>query len=366
MRIGILTYHRSHNYGALLQAYALKTYLISRGHDVEFIDYFPEYHRQSYANIKIPLLRRLALKYIIKYILSLFFYFLPLYIKKEIRRRKFIRFIKKFLIRKETGIKNTIYDVVIYGSDQIWRKQRQEPCPGFNDMYFGNELIKAKKRVAFSASMGIIDLNLENQSFLCQVFKRFAAISVREKDLKEAIKAFSTYPIEHTLDPVFLLDRYEWLRIASKKVFNRKYVLFYNLQGNKEAEEIVEYIGELLGLGIIELVIGVKQVNSRYTIKDMYGPREFISLIENAEYVISSSFHGVAFSILFQKQFYACLAENQGRVSSLLKILGIENRLISGTNDIDLSNSINYTQVMPILNRKRSRTINFLVHSIEN
>lgn len=366
MKIGILTYHRAHNYGALLQAYALKNFLIIHGYSVEFIDYFPEYHRQVYANIERREFRTLNLIQKIKYPFYMFLRFYPLYILKEIRRQKFIRFIKKNLIKKEVGVRNTLYDVVIYGSDQIWRKQAKPSMPGFNDMYFGNDLIKAKKRIAFSASMGIIDLDLHDKLYLLKAFEKFAAISVREKDLYDTIKSFSTYPIIQTIDPVFLIDKQHWSGIASKKVFNKKFILFYNLHSDKESLEIAEYISSKLGYKIIELVNGIKYINSQGRIKGTCGPIEFLSLIENAEFVVTSSFHGVAVSIIFKKQFYACLMTNYQRVASLLSSLGIEDRLIRGKKDICLEQNINYTQISLLLDQEREKAINYLSSTLKN
>ena len=366
MYIGILTYHRSHNYGALLQAYALKRFLNKQGYNnVGFVDYFPDYHTQMYANER-KTLYRLSLKQKIKYPLYLIRVYYPLYKLKEKRRNSFIEFIEKYLIETAVGITDKCYDVVIYGSDQIWRKQKQKTCPGFNEVYFGNDIIKAKRRIVFSASMGIIDLDDSDKEFLSKSFRNFASISVREKELYETIKSFSDYPIRLTLDPVFLLTKEDWEHIIPVRLIEENYILFYNLQENDKAIEIVKYISSKLGYKIIEVIGVIRRPKYPSHIKLFEGPERFLSLLKYADFIVTSSFHGVALSIIFEKQFYACLSANIQRVASLLSIFDIENRLIKSVANVNLENSINYSHLTVLVNDEKKRSIEYLCNSINN
>lgn len=366
MKIGILTYHRAENYGAVLQAYALKEFLSMQGHTVEFVDYFPAYHKEFYdrkfkaKNWPLSWKKKILYPY---YLLRTFF---PLYLQKEQRRRNFKEFIKKYLIDNELGLTDSGYNVVIYGSDQIWRKQKTSDFSGFDDVYFGNEAIRADKRIAFSASMGDVNLDENDQAYLKDVLRRFSAIAVREKNLLEAIKSFLIdSPLVHTLDPVFLLDKSKWMQIGLRRIIEQKYVLFYNFFPDEKADEIAQSLSERLGLPVVEIVKDVTHRNSKNIILRTIGPMEFLSLFAHAEFVISSSFHGVAFSIIFEKQFYAWLSKSRQRVVSLLMLLGIEDRLIRGADEINVEKKIDYTKVMPIVNRERERGIDFLVASIK-
>ena len=365
MKIGILTYHRSHNYGALLQAYALKHFLMKQGYnDVEFVDYFPDYHRDMYANIERKKFKNLPLLKKIKYPLYLAFRYYPLYFTKERRRKNFNKFIEKYIIEKEVGLKDTDYDLVIYGSDQIWRKQKQKTCPGFNEIYFGDPIIKAKKRIAFSASMGIIDLEPEDKVFLSKSFKSFASISVREKDLFEVIKSFSDYPVINTLDPVFLLTKDDWDNIIPGRIIKEKYVFFYNLQENKEAREIAVYISSRLGYKLIEFVGVIRKIYYPAGIKAFEGPENFLSLLKYSDFVVTSSFHGVAFSIIFEKQFYACLPWNNQRVISLLNLFQVQDRFIKDVKDVNLTRFMDYKIITPIVKYEKEKTIEYLHYAI--
>ncbi|TCO06903.1 polysaccharide pyruvyl transferase family protein [Natronoflexus pectinivorans] len=365
MKIGILTYHRSHNYGALLQAYALKTFLNNTGFkEVEFVDYFPEYHRKMYANEKAIPFKNYNLKGKIAYPLYYFKDFLTLYILKEIRRYNFNRFIKKHLIKNTSKYEEKEYDVVIYGSDQIWRKQKKESCPGFNDVYFGNESVKAKHRIAFSASMGIIDLSGSDKNYLVQSMNKFDYISVREKDLQTLLEELTNKDIKHTLDPVFLLPKKRWQDLITKRPISNNYILLYNLQNNQECNDIAQFIHNKTGFEIIEIIGTINKKNYPKNIKALAGPQEFINWIWHSQYVVTSSFHGVALSILFKKQFYTYLKSNSERVTSLLNSIELMDRYITDSGTIDLSESIKYNDNIMLLEKDIVYSERYIIDSI--
>jgi hypothetical protein len=365
MKIGILTYHRSHNYGAVLQAYALKKFLINSGQNsVEFIDYFPDYHKKMYTNIKRVPFKNFNIKGRITYPIYFAKDYLPIYILKEIRRYKFNKFIKQYLIKGNIGLVDKTYDVVIYGSDQIWRKQRKENCPGFNDIFFGNGLIKAKKKIAYAASMGKIDLSNEDKTYLANAIQKFDSVSVRESNLVSILEDLSTKIIFQTLDPVFLLKKREWKSLVNKRPIKENYILLYNLQENIECIKIANQIQKYTGLKIIEIIGTAKQKDYSKNIKATAGPSDFIDLTWYATFVVTSSFHGVAFSIIFKKQFYTYLSSNSERVTSLLNTIKLMNRYVLHREDIDLSKSINYCDVDPFLENEIIFSSNYILNSI--
>ena len=365
MKIGILTYHRSHNYGALLQAYALKQFLIQQGYsNVEFVDYFPDYHWKMYANIQRKSLRNLTFKELLLYPYYYCFEFIPLYILKEKRRKGFLKFIDNYIVPKSKDYQNQEYDIVIYGSDQIWRKQNKKTCPGFNKMYFGDERIKAKKRIAYSASMGVIDLAPDDKEFLSESLKNFDAVSVREKDLYETVKNLTVQKIYQTLDPVFLLNKKDWVRLYPKRLIKKNYILLYNFQPGKIAKEIANQSSKLLNIPIIELTGGVNQRFYRKGIKPTLSPSDFISLFIYTDFVISSSFHGVAFAIIFEKQFYTHCTHKPYRIISLLESLRLGDRFIKDISNVDINNNINYNELQPVIEREKNISKEYLLNAI--
>lgn len=180
MKIGILTYHRSHNYGALLQAIALRHVLTGLGHDAYFIDYWPEYHADMYKLFSSIEFHSYSLFGKIKYIVKT-----AILSRNKIKRIKsFNRFIDRFITPHSLPTTES-FDIIIYGSDQIWRKQ---PRIGyhFNPVYFGDNQFEAKKHITYAASMGNIkDLSPADEETIQKWLRHFSFISVRETDLQK-------------------------------------------------------------------------------------------------------------------------------------------------------------------------------------
>lgn len=352
MKIGILTYHRAHNYGAVLQAYALKTFLNKKGvKNVYFVDYWPEYHKDVYRLFRRNYYKQLFLVRKIKYIIGFF-----LHLFNSIKKNKaFSIFIDNFLEPKEKPEAN--YDIVIYGSDQIWRYQDFPGIHGYNPIYFASEDIKAHYRIAYSASMGIIHDTDESRVFLSKALKNFDFIGVREKDLFDYIKPFVSCPLLQTIDPVFLLNKDEWLKILPPNPVKEKYILM--LQWQKEADLIpsaAKKISEETGLKLIK-IFGYVSAG--------IGPLDFLSLICHAEFVLSSSFHGVAFSIIFNRPFFAFLRSNQNRVVSLLNSLGLQKQFITSIDQISINKRIDWSIVNQKIRVSKESSESFLLSSIQ-
>lgn len=346
MKIGILTYHRAHNYGALLQAFALNTFLQNKGHQTELVDYWPKYHSKDYE--LIPYFNSRSFMGKIKAIVLL-----TLGFNRIIKRRKgYLKFIQKQFnlsnkprYKTRDDLRTANFDLIVFGSDQIWRKQNFPLFKGFNTVYFGNIPIETKK-ITYAASMGVINLSSEDNSFLRRMMPNFNAISVRETELQNVIKKVSDINTYVVLDPVFLLDKIKWTAFLPKQKEQDKYILLYQLNSSSEAVKLTNQLQKQLGYKVIEIQgrVNPLKFGSRYN--KAATPFEFLSLINNAEFVVSSSFHGTAFSLIFEKQFYAIgMGNNSGRVQSLLFSLGINNRYLSNIDDTCLSNLINYNLV---------------------
>lgn len=366
MKIGILTYHRAENYGALLQAYGLKTYLETLGHDVSFVDYWPDYHKEYFDLFPIAKYKsadyKTRLKIIINYCL-----FYPV---RKTRKTHLQEFMFKHLgLPKNIKYSNDSatcndYDVVFYGSDQIWRKQGMPSHPGFDLWYLGSDNIITHKKIAYAASMGHANLQTEDYAVLKKEFQNFSSISVREKSL-ELLVADLGFPCKQVIDPVFLLSKAQWQELShsARKMSECKYILIYNLLSSQETVRFAEKLSREKKLPIIE-------INKRYVLSQ-FGNRynhtarveEFLWLIENAEYVVSNSFHGVALSIIFQKQFFAVgMGEKADRVVSLLDILGIKDQYILADT---IDNGINYGLVLQNMNKEIERSTKYIIDSID-
>lgn len=356
MKIGILTYHRAHNYGAILQAIALRFTLESMGHKVYYIDYWPSYHQEAYKQFSWNRFRKQKFGYLIN---RLSFW-------REIASRishfeaDIHSYILPFCMPFNSDIK---YDLVIYGSDQIWRKQFATGV--VNSVYFGHNNINAAKSITYAASMGEL---LNDNNTICKIkelLPKFDAISVREKDLQDYLYSIGI-DTQLVLDPTLLVDRRKWDSILPvKSTIKPGYVLYYSLNSGAFDECAIKDFAKNHNLRFVE-VRGSAGKDNENSISQC-GPFEFLSLIKYADYVFSTSYHGLIFSIIFQKNFYTSFCSNAGRAESILKITGLEDRMLQPMlNKIPDLDAINYLSVESKLSRMKIFSLSFLQNSISH
>ena len=358
MKIGILTYHKAHNYGAILQALATRKVLQSLGYEAYYVDYYPEYHRNKYVpfSLKEMINRKVKLgwKYLVSYI-------------------KFHKLIKQRYDNFETFINRNVvpyckplsydFDLVIYGSDQIWRKQNKRI--GYNPIYFGSDVVKATRKISFAASMGELSTTEVDKAQIRKLCGNFDALSVREKSLCQFLKELGFKKVSVNIDPTLLIESRSWNEYISTKRKESNYVLLYNLQ--KDAFDInqVKSFADKIGCKLVILQGSVDENNEN--IDSTSGPSEFLSLIKGAKCVFSSSFHGVAFSIIFGKPFYASLNFKADRVKNLLETLEIGKCFIDGHHLSGLSlPDINYKMVYLKLSKLKDESFSYLSSQINN
>lgn len=356
MKIGILTFHCAHNYGAVLQCYALQETLKSMGHDVEVIDYRPEYLLVPYQKFDI---HRFLSKNPIRLIKNCCKEVLLMNRRRK-RYKAFDDFISSRLNLSEHVQGNNIppkYDIYVMGSDQIWNTNITH---GFDDVYFGNYMFLKgnKKYIAYAASMGNSLWNDEAKSFYLKSLENFDSLSVRESSMKILLQPLIGKKIEEVLDPTLLADSCIWKNIIKKPYIKYKYVLVYQVRSDKNTLRIARQIANEIGAVVIEVM-------ANFFIKDCFhknkiqcaSPEEFIGFIKNASFIVTTSFHGTAFSIIFNKPFY-CVTLNDGedsRSASLLKSIGLENRMIQKDSSPKFSDvDFNYANESLSLQKKES------------
>ena len=343
MKIGILTLRLHNNYGGILQAYALQKVLQQMGHDVTLID--------KSRFIKLPLFsfsryylyfKRLILKMISDRSL-------PVRWDKKLNDDMAIMstntypFILKNIKRIETNnnysnIKQDDFDAFVVGSDQVWRPK-----------YFGQTIIPCAylsfakewnvKRISYAASFGTEDWEYtEEQTAECkELIRLFDAVSVRESSAVELCKKHFDTSAMHVLDPTMLLDASDYIKLFEEAHTPQSLgsLMCYILDENKEKQEVVSCIEQTLHLKSFS-------VNSKYEVADapleerIQPPVEaWLRGFNDAEFVITDSFHACVFSILFEKPFIVYANKNRGmaRFHSLLSIFGLENRLITNSED---------------------------------
>lgn len=351
MKIKTITCHDVYNYGASLQAYALMHYLEIKGHEVEIIDYKPDYLSRHYQlRVANPVYDKPIVKYI--YLLAKLY---P-YLRSLKRKRLFDEFRNKYLkltsIRYQSNEelkKNPpIADLYLAGSDQIWNTL----FPNGKDSAFYLDFVPQRKiRASYAASMATDKVASGWEKFVSEKVMNLDQIAVREETAVSALKQIGvTKNISVVCDPVFLLSSDDWKKFIkdSLPIVKSNYILVYDFDRNNNIKEIAQYIAKKEGLKIIP--IGITSFGARANYTNSIGPIEFLNLVYYAKCVISNSFHATAFSIIFQKPFYVVRRKESlnTRMQDLLKRLSLTERLISSTEDIKSLN-IDYQAIQDVI-----------------
>ena len=325
-RVKILTFTYSMNYGALLQAFALREYVSSLGEECETVNYFSP----SMTFSQVTGWRKAR-----SIVWNLTFARL---FRKKLRKKRTQGFRRDLLQLAETPLSsceeltklNDSTDIFIVGSDQVWNPGNNANDPAFLLAFTD------KKKVAYAASFGS---NAVSKRFLIEnraLFQAFDRISVREESGAKALSEEIGIQAQVVCDPVFLLEKKDWIqKLKLVKKDHEKYVLCYVMPGNAEAVARIYSLARQLAekLCIPVIVVGEKPYKRNhgvFTYDHDCGPTEFVDYIRNAEFVVTNSFHGTAFSVIFRKDFYTVMKrEPYGRnirMENLLCLLNLSER----------------------------------------
>lgn len=310
MKIGILTFHHTTNYGATLQAYALFQTIKKQGHNVEIIDY------QPYKAVKT-------------YIKTLYFnhHFLSNAVKSW-KMRKFLHSQIQLSTNRcytRKGLKNweQAYDIVICGSDEIWNINSFR---GFDTSYFLDFVNSQKTRkISYAASFGFTTTLGKNREKVAELLKEFKAISVRDSNSLRIVEEECQQSATKVLDPTFLVD---YTKIISQPKINDDYLLIYGGL-SKEDETYVKKAAKAEGLKIVS--VGYPSRIAQINLVGI-GPEEWLGYFAKASYVFTSFYHGAIFSIIFRKPFTVFGRQDKmSKVQDLLKDFKLENRIVKNS-----------------------------------
>jgi len=393
-RVGIITtFHDSINYGGVLQAYALHTTVQNLGFECDLIRYSRSKQASTIVAVKRGLKRGVftpehilrACNVLVRTLKQRFcrlFEMLvwKIYLDQKISLRKdaFSRFSTSHI--HSTGpyddetitecIKN--YDIFVCGSDQIWK-------PGvFTPVYALGFVPDDRRKIAYAPSIGIAHLTDSEIESLKPLVNRLDAISVREERGKELLEMMTTREVHLVLDPTLLLDYTEWKKIIRPYPMKTPYIFCYMLGKNKANKQFVIRIAERLGMPLVTMPFGAgdNYISLIYGDVRVYDadPGEFLGLIQNAEYVITDSFHGSVFSILLRKKFLVLKRSDDddrssmnSRVYSLLGSFILEDRLVDDLLSFDpavLADEIDYESVFVSLYKQRAKSLKYLKEAL--
>lgn len=361
MKIGILTFHNAYNYGAILQAYATQELVKGLGHDIEIIDYHNNLIDSTYNSQKFRFLS------FVKNI-----YRLPLYLLEKIfyrkRREAYRRFISKYIklspFRYVQGKTSRIegYDVILIGSDQLWNIGI---TGGFDSFYWGDfECEQQTRKIAWSICMNIDQCTSNEKDYIVSRLNNFSAISVREKSLQQFLKKLTTIEYPQTLDPTLLLNKQQW-EVLCQPVKEKNYIVVYAVQDEDETIDFARQIAKSMQKKIVIVRSYSKHYWSEEN-KEHCGPDEFISYIRYADFIVTTSFHGTVFSLIFHKQFICPVFRCNTRIRSLLEIAGLGGRMIHRSDEFFNLHNIDYAKVDKLIESERNAAEKFLTKALNN
>lgn len=350
MKIGILTFHRAWNYGAVLQCYALQEVLKSMGYDVWVIDYFDPWSAKVYQVIDFGYLKKNISHP------KAWYYYLKGSMDRKRRKVVFVKFVKDHIHLTDSCQLNSIpqnFDRYIVGSDQMW----SHSCLGGKEdpVYMGTFKHSPESKIlTYAVSTNKESLLKMGSEKLKTYAKNFSSLSFREESFAELFAELTGFKPHVDLDPTLLTENSTWLPLLNNKWKNRKYLVTYQVAGrggkNDALRRKAKNIAKEKSLEYIDL-------------SDMtYSVSNFLSIIKYAQGVITSSFHATVFSLIFHTPFWAVKINDghDGRYVNLLKTVDAEDSLIDVNDDFTMPRSIDYTAISSNMLKLRERSLNYL------
>ena len=369
MRIGILTLSLHTNYGGILQAYALQTVLERMGHEVHVIE-------KNRRPLSIPI-QKMPFCYGKRIVKNIIGRKCPIFYEQKYNREQLIirqntdKFIKKYIHIAEyddfSDIKESEYDAIVVGSDQVWRPK-----------YFGlNQIENAYlkfaegwniKRIAYAASFGTDEWEYTpKQTEECgRLLRMFDVVSVREDSGVDLCKRYFGVDAQHVLDPTMLLGKEDYIKLFTdaNTPKSKGNLLCYILDETEEKKALIKHIAAEKGLIPFNVKSQSDDVNSPLSERIQPPLEQWLRGFYDAEFVVTDSFHACVFSILFNKPFivYGNVDRGLSRFKSLLTMFGLEDRIITNVIDEVNSSEIDWNRVDRILNDRIILSENFLIN----
>ena len=366
-RIGLLTFSYSSNPGSVLQAYALQQTLSEKlSCDVHIINYQKQQAGKPIIGQTVFMrpLRNWTPKNIAKWIARI--------IEHPIRMKPYKKFFntyykgypEKRCLRQNLPLLENKYDKFIVGSDQVWNFDSWN----VDETYFLDFVKDSSKKISYAASMGKSEIPSEKQEIAKKLLSEFSHISVREAVSVETIANLTGREATLVLDPSLLLSKDKYLELAETPKQNN-YVLLYLRENSPELEEKARAFADSQGLAFIKIFKHWKCSAAGKAAKGL-SPQQWLGYINNADYVITNSFHGICFSIIFEKQFYVDVLKKVSvstnpRMQCILDMFGLQARKFDCTGNLCETDPIDYIKVNKIKKEMIEKSLKYLEDSIK-
>lgn len=356
-KVGIMTFHRAINYGAVLQAYALNRKINELGFDCTTIDYACEAVDIQYRYRG----RRTCTswKNFVAHNLTCLLHW-----KKKARMESFRKKIPQSPKCDQQTIAEVAaeYDILVTGSDQVFNPE----CHRDDPAYYLN-FAKEQKKVAYAASLGSIASFMNSRLNTTALLSDFTKLSFREADATEHISNQLARKCQTLVDPVWLLSKDEWCEVTGKKKPNQ-FIFVYNLMDYPYMCAFVKKLRQLTGYQVVaasRTIMGDAMYAECARNVSNCSPEDFLAFIRDAQYVVTDSFHGASFSILMQRPFFAALnpasQNTNSRISNILKTAGLESRSITRESVPHMDCDIDWNRVEQNMSSQIQESIRFLM-----
>lgn len=366
--IATITFHASHNYGSVLQAYALAKVMENEGYNVKIINYRSKQQKNCYTLYKRYRGAKGALRNLYQRLISG---------KLKRRYKGFEQFINNVLpvteeVNDEREMKKyaSAFDFYVCGSDQIWNPA----CQDFSSVYY-LDFVDGKKRIAYAPSLGKGEFDDEHKALIKNLLENIDDISVRERQGKALIEGLTDKSVELVCDPVILLGKQGWEKVIPERKIKTPYMFVYFLENNHGDRSYIRLIAKTLGLKVVILNENIKDIFKNYIKKYDALPLEFVSLIKNASFVYTNSFHATAFSTMFNVPCASMIAKsdnvqnnNDSRKIDFLTALGLDGCLKKSltAEEIVALSKTDFEKANEELDKLREKSKNYLVKAIES
>ncbi len=371
--VGIITLGNSINYGGVLQAAAMSHTLKRMGVTPVFIThqkmecawYNPLNHVKLCMQWHQGLDKIRLLGSFVKTLMAN---------RHIITRKKKINCFQKFIndnmkttpyyaTKDELELHCGMFNYYITGSDQVWNNEFKNNRIDYS--YFLDFISSNKHKFSYAASVG----GYKNDTYIKKIIeltKAFEGISVRERSLAEQMKKLGAKNVEVVLDPTLLLDRNDWISMEQVCDIPKHFILVYYLEKSELMDRLVMKTAKKYCLPVVDILPGFSKLNCKVQRKRTIGPAEFIYLFHHADYIITNSFHGTVFSILFQKPFLTVARKGQEtRMVDFLNEINLSDHLRCKEDISSLGVEIPYNKVKQIIEEKKYHSLKFLKKMLE-
>lgn len=359
-RIGIITFHRAINYGAVLQVLALQEKLRELGAEPYVLDYRNSKLEQHHKQMKLS--NSKGIKELIIFMM----------VKRNYNKKfnafrefsgKYLKISEPYYNLEDLKKADSKYDKFITGSDQVWNYKISD----LDNAYFLSFTKDSSKKNSYAASFGVKSIPEEKTEEYYRLLKDFNTLLVREKQGAQIVNKLLDENVEVVLDPTLLITKDKWLEIAEDTV-NDRYILVYTFGGSKNIMEFAKNLAIKKRCKIIVISSTYKRSSQNVQYVKTAGPEQFLGLFKNAEYVITNSFHGTVFSINLNKQFSTELLPStvgtNSRMEDVLELFNLKDRQLLNSDPSIAERLIDYKKVNQILEIERDKSISLLKNII--